>query len=48
MNGRSLLDTNIIIALFAQDKSVMENLNKAEEVSVFPPSLNRDVRLHYG
>jgi tRNA(fMet)-specific endonuclease VapC len=34
MNGRFLLDTNIIIALFAQDASVLQNLSVAAEVSV--------------
>lgn len=39
MNGRFLLDTNIVIALFAQDSSVMERLQEAE--SVFIPSIVR-------
>jgi tRNA(fMet)-specific endonuclease VapC len=34
MNGRFLLDTNIIIALFAQDASVLQNLSVAAEVPV--------------
>ena len=32
MNGRYLLDTNIIIALFAQEKIIQERLNQAVEV----------------
>jgi tRNA(fMet)-specific endonuclease VapC len=34
MSGRYLLDTNIIIALFANDTAVKENLAKAEETFV--------------
>ena len=34
MNGRFLLDTNIVIAIFSNDKSVMEPLEMAEEVFV--------------
>ena len=34
MNGRYLLDTNIIIALFARDRTVKDNLGKAGEVLV--------------
>ena len=37
MSGKFLLDTNIAIALFAQDSSVMERLQEAE--SVFIPSI---------
>jgi tRNA(fMet)-specific endonuclease VapC len=37
MNGRHLLDTNIVIALFASDPDVMDFLNDAEEV--FIPSI---------
>jgi len=37
MNGKFLLDTNIVIALFAEDRSVMERLKEAE--SVFIPSI---------
>ena len=37
MNGRYLLDTNIIIALFAKDAAVKDNLGKAE--AVFIPSI---------
>lgn len=37
MNGRYLLDTNIIIALFADDRAVKENLSKAGET--FVPSI---------
>jgi len=32
MHGRYLLDTNIIIALFASDQDVLKHLAKAEEV----------------
>ena len=32
MNGRYLLDTNIIIALFAQEEIIQERLNQAVEV----------------
>ena len=45
MNGRFLLDTNIIIALFANDISVREQLKKAEEV--FVPSIAIG-ELYYG
>jgi len=34
MNGKHLLDTNIVIALFANDSAVKENLAKADEVFV--------------
>ncbi|MFQ6055148.1 MAG: type II toxin-antitoxin system VapC family toxin [Methanosarcinales archaeon] len=34
MNGRYLLDTSIVIALFAQEPSVQEHLEQAEEVFV--------------
>ncbi len=34
MSGRFLLDTNIVIALFAETKSVLEHLVEAEEVFV--------------
>ncbi|MCA1687601.1 MAG: type II toxin-antitoxin system VapC family toxin [Actinobacteria bacterium] len=37
MNGRVLLDTNIVIALFARDESVLEELN--DVTSVFVPSV---------
>ncbi len=37
MNGEFLLDTNIVIALFAKDSSVMEQLQDTE--SVFVPSI---------
>ena len=37
MNGKFLLDTNIVIALFAEDPSIMERLQEAE--SVFIPSI---------
>jgi len=34
MNGKFLLDTNILIALFANDKAVKSHLAKAEEVFI--------------
>lgn len=34
MSGRYLLDTNIIIALFAGDEAVIEHLREADEVFV--------------
>lgn len=37
MSGKYLLDTNIVIALFANDEMVKENLKKAEEI--FVPSI---------
>ena len=37
MSGKFLLDTNIIISLFAEEKSVLDSLNKAE--GVFVPSI---------
>lgn len=45
MSGRYLLDTNIIIALFAGDTMVEENLSKAEET--FIPSIAIG-ELYYG
>jgi len=37
MNGRYLLDTNIVIALFAQDVVVIEKLQETEDI--FIPSI---------
>lgn len=37
MNGRVLLDTNVIMALFARDEAVLEGLDNA--VSAFVPSI---------
>jgi tRNA(fMet)-specific endonuclease VapC len=34
MNGKLLLDTNIVIPLFAQDPTVLEHLQEAEEVFI--------------
>ena len=34
MSGKFLLDTNIVIALFAEDPSVLEHMERAEEVFV--------------
>jgi tRNA(fMet)-specific endonuclease VapC len=45
MNGRFLLDTNIIIALFAGEVAVQQHLAEAEEV--FVPS-NVLGELYYG
>jgi tRNA(fMet)-specific endonuclease VapC len=45
MNGRYLLDTNIIIALFARDPSVLQTIAQAHEV--FIPSIVLG-ELHYG
>jgi tRNA(fMet)-specific endonuclease VapC len=45
MSGRYLLDTNIIIALFASEASIVSNLAQADEV--FIPSIALG-ELHYG
>ena len=45
MNGRYLLDTNIVIALFAQDQSIQDHLYRAEEVLI--PSIVLG-ELYYG
>ena len=45
MNGSFLLDTNIVIALFADDPAVRDHL--AEEVEVFVPSIVLG-ELYYG
>jgi len=45
MSGRYLLDTNIIIALFASEASIINNLVQADEV--FIPSIVIG-ELHYG
>ncbi|MBW2039031.1 MAG: PIN domain-containing protein [Deltaproteobacteria bacterium] len=45
MNGRFLLDTNIVIALFAEDTSVQKGLTEAEQV--FVPSIVLG-ELYYG
>ncbi|MGL5940441.1 MAG: type II toxin-antitoxin system VapC family toxin [Waterburya sp.] len=45
MSGKYLLDTNIIIALFAKETVVIENLATAEEV--FVPSITIG-ELYYG
>ena len=45
MNGRYLLDTNIIIALFAEDEAVQRQINLAEEISVSIVTLGE---LYYG
>ncbi len=45
MNGKFLLDTNIVIAIFANDKSVMTSLADASEV--FVPNITIG-ELYYG
>ena len=45
MSGRFLLDTNIVIALFAQDTSVQQHIAEAE--AVFVPSIVLG-ELYYG
>ena len=45
MNGKFLLDTNIIIALFRVDTSIIQQLRKADEV--FIPSITIG-ELYYG
>ncbi len=45
MSGRYLLDTNIIIALFEGEASIVNNLARADEV--FIPSIALG-ELHYG
>ena len=45
MNGRYLLDTNIIIALFANDLAVVERLSRATDVFVPVVALGE---LYYG
>ena len=45
MNGKYLLDTNIIIALFAKDSIVLRELAKASEVFVLAIALGE---LFYG
>ncbi|MFQ5901266.1 MAG: PIN domain-containing protein [Thermodesulfobacteriota bacterium] len=45
MNGSFLLDTNIIIALFAQDYSVREYLLEAQEIFIPNVALGE---LYYG
>jgi tRNA(fMet)-specific endonuclease VapC len=34
MNGRYLLDTNVVIALFANDLAVIETISQADEVYI--------------
>ena len=45
MNGRALLDTNIVIAIFANDASVINSLARTNEV--FVPSIALG-ELYYG
>ena len=37
MNGKYVLDTNIVIALYADDSSVMEGINNA--IEIYLPSI---------
>lgn len=45
MGGRFLLDTNIVIALFAEDKNVFAKLKKAQEVYLSSVAIGE---LYYG
>jgi hypothetical protein len=36
MNGKYLLDTNIVIALFGNDPDVVEQVDKAEKIGKWP------------
>ncbi len=45
MSGRFLVDTNVVIALFAQEPSVLQRLSEADEV--FLPAVVLG-ELHYG
>ncbi len=45
MNGRFLLDTNILIGFFGQDPSIVSAVNKAKEISI--PSIVLG-ELYYG
>ena len=45
MSGKYLLDTNIIIALFANDAAVLEELQLAKEVFISNITIGE---LHYG
>ncbi len=45
MNGRYLLDTNLVIALFAEDRSVQQHLSEAGEVFISSIVLGE---LYYG
>jgi tRNA(fMet)-specific endonuclease VapC len=45
MSGRFLLDTNIVIALFAREASVLQHLGEADDV--FVPAIVLG-ELHYG
>jgi tRNA(fMet)-specific endonuclease VapC len=45
MTGRYLLDTNIVIAVFAQDTNVQQHLNQASEIFVSSIVLGE---LYYG
>ena len=46
MSGKFLLDTNITIALFGKDSSVLDRLQEAE--SVFVPSVVSHKSLDFG
>ena len=43
MNGRYLLDTNIIIALFAQEEVIQQHLRQTEQVFLSNDSIGRVV-----
>lgn len=45
MSGRFLLDTNVVIALFADEVSVKDNLAEAEEVFISSVEIGE---LYYG
>lgn len=45
MNGRYLLDTNIVIALFGKDQNVIKNLKKVNELFILGIVLGE---LYYG
>ena len=45
MNGKYLLDTNIVIALFAKEQTVLENLALAAEVFIPVVTIGE---LHFG
>jgi tRNA(fMet)-specific endonuclease VapC len=48
MSGRCLLDTNIVIALFANETAVKENLANTEEVFIpMDWSVNDAIQRHY-
>ena len=44
-NGRYLLDTNIVIALFAEEEAVQERIGNADGIALAPPIIGE---LRYG